>query len=283
MSRYISRAGAGLSVLLPGFLLLLAAGGCGPEIDIGGLMPSGAAGKANLRPEAVHTYLERAEVARPEVVGAATRALREGRRFRERVQDQRQRWTLTTIWIDPDQPHLLHIDTMRDETCPDCKGTGSKTWNQGIMSNVPFETNCMTCKGTGILKNHVTERQFLLTAGDFVDSAQARRQIATRTWGSAPAGAHERVDDLASEDPRTRVAACLWLDRNWVRKGESFQQYLPMLRKARWQERSEEKKLMVYQFWAGKGLPDETDRAYYRIYIDTASGRIIEKGFYSER
>jgi hypothetical protein len=265
--------------LLP--LLLAAAVGCGPEIDIGGLMPSGAAGRADLKPEAVHGYLERAEIARPEVVGSVVRALREGRRFRDRVQDQRQRWTLATVWIDPDQPHLLHVDTMRNETCPDCKGTGTKSWNQGLMSNVPFDTNCMTCDGTGILKNHVTERQFLLTAEDFTHPERARRILTTETWGSAPAGARQYVADLASDDAKTRLAACLWLDRNWVRKGEPFQQYLPMLRKARWQERSGEKELMVYQFWAGKELPSETNRAYYRIYIDTGSGRIIEKGFYS--
>lgn len=107
--------------------------------------------------------------------------------------------------------------------------------------------------------------------------------MAQKAFSGAPAAAPQWVERLASGNPRDRLAACAWLDENYVREGAFFQDIMPMLKKARYFDSNEKKRTMVWQFWAGKDLPEERDRAYYRIYADSKSGKITSKGFYSGR
>ena len=54
-----------------------------------------------------------------------------------------------------------------------------------------------------------------------------------------------------------------------------------MLNRAQFREQSPKKELMVWQFWAGRGIPGET-RAYYRIYASAKTGKVTRAGFYRE-
>jgi hypothetical protein len=255
--------------------------GCGGVPAVVGDMGRSAPGSADISPLALHSYLARADLARPETVQKVMTCLRSGKTFRQRVRDQKNNWTLATVWIDSSRQNTLRIDTCRDETCPVCKGTGKRAWKNETLSRMPFDTRCIKCEGKGFLPNHVIERQYVLSAEDYKDREAAREAIAENAFSQAPAGTNERVAALASENPQERLDACLWLDQNYVRVGEPFQRYMPLLRKARGRDRNE--KVMVWQFWAGKGLPEQSRRTYYRIYADSRSGKVIEKGFYPEQ
>ena len=147
MTRHCRRIVPGTALLAVGLLA-----GC-----IDGYAPSpGEQSRGQLAQAAVHSYLARAELARPEVVQAVTLALRQGRSFRERIRDQRNRWCLATVWID--RRNTLHVVTRRDETCPKCKGTGKRQWSKNVMERLPFDTRCLECDGKGHLENHTVER-----------------------------------------------------------------------------------------------------------------------------
>jgi hypothetical protein len=103
----------------------------------------------------------------------------------------------------------------------------------------------------------------------------------SQAYANAPDGAHTWVERLASPNPRARLDACLWLDQNYVRVGAQFLDIQPMLRKARYHDSDAKKRVMVWQFWAGKDMANEADRTYYRIYADPKTGKITRKGFYS--
>lgn len=268
-----------LRMTLVATTLLLAAGlitgclmGAGPS--------SGTGGQAAISEQAIFDYLGEAEAARPGIVRDVTLHLRQGRVYRKRVQDQRNRWTLLTVWIDPDRPNTLNLVTKRNERCPDCNGTGNRNWKTERLANMPFNTRCLKCKGDGILENEVIERKKSLSSEDYTDPKTARRAARIAAYKDAPPGTEGYVRRLASQQPQERLAACIWLDRHYVRVGAFFQSYLPMLRKARFHETSEKKKKAVWQFWAGKGVPGEHNRSYYRIYVNTRNGKVIKKGFY---
>lgn len=238
----------------------------------------GEVNRAAITEAAIQNYLAEAELARPEVVRRVTVAVKNGRNFRDRVMDQKNRWCLATVWLD--KRNTLHVVTCRNETCPECHGTGKRTWGNQTMQNMPFDTRCLKCKGKGFLEDETVERKYTLSAADYVDTRAAENRIKADTYAKAPAGAEEQVQLLGSPDPAKRLAACLWLDRNYVREGMFFQDLLPMLKMAR--NRDQDKKTMVWQFWAGRGLTGENARAYYRVYADVKTGKVKSKGFYPE-
>lgn len=255
-------------------LFLLFAAGCVSPYS------GGPSQKAKISQVALYSYLEQAELARPEVVKDIRNHLWRGDRFRKRIRDQRNRWCLATVWID--KRNNLNIVTSRDEPCPKCKGTGNRNLSSlKITNQVPFEFRCLECEGTGVLKNHTVPRRFALSPLDFADPEAARARRSEAVWSHAPPEAKRYVAQLGSDDPRRRLAACEWLDRNYVRIGGFFQDYMPMLKKARRREASE--KRTVWQFYAGKDIPSQAHRAYYRIYIANKTGKVIEKGFYPAR
>lgn len=272
-------AGAGLCIMWLAGVVLLA--GC--EFTPGA---KSAGGKGEVSKVAVYNYLATRELAREEIVNDVYEKLQKGKRYRQRVQDQRNRWTLMTVWLDRENEDILHIVTKRDDACPKCNGTGRRDWSKsnemvkGAMNQMPFGTQCLGCGGTGVLVNHVEERKFVLSPGDYIDSDAAKtRQYAT-AMEKAPEGAGEWIEKLGSDDPKERLAACEWLDANFVRKGLHFRTLSPMLAKARWQETNDKKQKMVYQFWAGRGDAALEGKAYYRIYIDAAKGEVESTGFF---
>ncbi len=271
--RSFARSSPGLLAGLIGLSTLLC--GC---LDLG--FGGGGSRQTELDSKALENYLAKAEVARPEVTLAVMNSLRQGQTYRQRVQDQRNRWCLLTVWLAPESPNVLNVVTKRDETCPQCKGTGKRTWDAKFMQNLPMDTFCLKCKGTGSLPNEVVERQYVLAPEDFANVAAARETLSAAAYQGAPPGTESYVQQLASAQPTERLAACVWLDENYVKVGQNFQQYLPMLKKSRWREVNDKAKQTVYQFWAGKDIAGEEARAYYRVYVDNRNGRIQNKGFY---
>ena len=225
-------------------------------------------------------YLNECQVNRPEIVAEVKDLLRAGKHYRKKTRDQKGRATTLTVYVDKD--YMLRIVTYRNDVCPDCNGTGHRSAPFAkLTSKVDVNFGCLECKGTGELKNNTTEKYYVLSPEDFENPEEGRRLFQQRSYANAPSGANVWVERLASPDPRQRLEACLWLDQNYVKKGTFFQDIMPMLKKARYYDSNEKKRIMVWQFWAGKDMPQERNRAYYRIYADTKSGKITEKGFYS--
>ena len=225
-------------------------------------------------------YLAECGVNRPEIVTEVKMKLGEGSYYRKRTRDQKNRATLLTVYVD--RGHLLHIVTFRNETCSECNGTGTRAKPfDKFSSRIAVQFRCLKCEGKGTIPNEVTERYFSLSTEDFENPEEGRTLFAEKAYANAPPDAEQWVERLASQDPRERLAACEWLDRNYVRIGMFFQDITPMLRKARYYEANEKKKMLVWQFWAGKDLPDERRRGYYRIYADSRNGKIVRKEFTS--
>lgn len=225
-------------------------------------------------------YLNECQVNRPEVLNEVKTSLEQGKFYRKSTKDQKGTNTKLTVNVTPD--YMLRIVTWRNETCEACKGTGSKPLPFGkATSNVQAGIRCLECRGVGYHPNHTTEKFFILSAEDFEDPKEGRKIMADRAYSGAPDDAEKWVKRLVSKNPKARLAACEWLDKNYVKVGVQFQSIMPMLKKARYQESNEKRKIMVWQFWAGKDLPEERDRAFYRIYVNTKSGKVTEKGFYA--
>jgi hypothetical protein len=243
--------------------------------------------RAELAAFPLSKYLEVCQVSRPDVVNEVKSLLADGKYYRKRIVDQKGKGTLLTIYVDSD--NILHIVTFRDETCPDCKGTGKRAElfggaiPTGITRNVAVRFKCLKCNGEGVLKNYTNERFFTLSPEDYEDVESARRYFALRAYSDAPPLTRQWVERLASPNPRERLAACQWLDQNYVRTGMFFQDIMPMLSKARYHETNEKRKMLVWQFWAGKDVPNERKRYYYRIYADAKTGKVARKGFFSEK
>lgn len=235
---------------------------------------------AELSQAALADYLARSSLATPEVTRDALGAVRSGRIYRQRVKDQENRSTLATVYVDPD--NALHIVTFRTETCPDCQGTGTRPSPFGAMDKVSVNLRCLRCDGNKKLTNYTDERRYLLSANDFQNPAAAAARLQAETTRDAGPETMKWINALASQDPRERLAACIWLDRNFVREGVRFQTLMPMLDKHRYFEKSDEKKMMAWQFWAGRDLPGEDARAYYRVIADTRTGKVVRKGFFPD-
>ncbi len=238
--------------------------------------------QVKISPYSLGKYLAECQVNRPEIVAEVKKELDAGGHYRKRTKDQKGKATILTVYVDTS--HMLHIVTNRDDACPKCNGTGIGEAPIGkVTKKIGVNFRCINCKGSGVLKGNTTEKYFILSAEDFSNPEVGRQIMADKAYAKAPTGAEGWVERLASKNPRERLAACEWLDENYIREGMFFQDVMPMLKKARYYDSNEKKKIMVWQFWAGKDLPDERDRAYYRVYADSRSGKVTDKGFYSGR
>ncbi|MCC8190408.1 MAG: hypothetical protein LIP77_07200 [Planctomycetes bacterium] len=225
-------------------------------------------------------YLAECQVNRPEIVSEVQATLRDGKYYRKSTKDQKGKGTVLTVSIDPS--YQLRIVTWRNETCPTCDGSGKrKAPFDKVTRNINVNFKCATCDGKGQLDNHTTERYFLLSPEDFSNPELGRTIMREAAYSHAPRDAEAWVERLVSKNPGERLEACLWLDANYVREGMEFQKIMPMLKKARYQEANPKKKVMVWQFWAGKDIPGEQNRAFYRIYANSKTGKITGKGFYA--
>lgn len=233
-----------------------------------------------LNPYHLGKYLSECQVNRPEILNEVRAALAQGKYYRKATKDQKGTPVTLTVNVTPD--YMLRIVTWRDEPCAACGGTGKKSMPlDKITKHISAKFNCIECEGKGYLEKQTTEKFFVLSGEDFENPSEGRRIMAQRAFSGAPRGAEEWVERLVSQDPRERLDACLWLDRNYVKLGMEFQRVQPMLRKARYHETNEKKRLMVWQFWAGRGLEGERARMYYRIYADSKTGKITRKGFFT--
>lgn len=235
---------------------------------------------ANLNAYRLGKYLHECEVNRPEILADVKEALRDGKYYRKATTDQKGKAARITINISPD--YMLRIVTVRNDGCPDCKETGRKSLPfDKITGNVGIAMKCPKCKGKGYFENNTTEKFFILSAEDFENPREGRRIMKEKAFSGAPPGAEEWIERLVSKDPHDRLEACEWLDQNYVRIGSEFQNLMPMLKKARYHEANEKRRIMVWQFWAGKDIPSERGRSFYRIYVNSKSGKVTEKGFYA--
>lgn len=245
-----------------------------------GAPPQGGYIGVNLGVYSLGKYLNELQVNRPEVLNEVKEQLKQGRYYHKRTMDQKARSTQLTVYVTPE--YMLTIRTYRNDTCPDCNGAGHRDAPFDKFSrNVAVKFRCLTCDATGIIPNNTTEKFFILSSEDFENPEEGRRLMAQKAYAGAPQGAQAWVERLASQNPRDRLEACLWLDQNYVRTGMFFQDIMPMLNKARYHDSNAKQRIMVWQFWAGKDIARERDRAYYRIYADTKTGKITKKGFYS--
>jgi hypothetical protein len=236
----------------------------------------------NLGAYSLGKYLGECQVNRPEILNEVKARLREGEYYRRRTRDQKNRGTLLTVFADLD--YNLHIATYRDDTCPDCGGTGTRAAPfEKLSSHVSVQFACLKCKGTGVIKDNLTEKIFVISSEDFENREEGREIAKAKAYRNAPPEAERWVERLISKNPRERLEACRWLDQNYLREGMFFNDAMPMLKKARYFDSNEKKKVMVWQFWAGKDDPGLADHAYYRVYADGKSGKITGKGFYSGR
>jgi hypothetical protein len=221
---------------------------------------------------------------RPDLTSAATTHVQRGQLFRERTRDQKGRWTLATIWIDKNEPDVLRVRTKRTIDCPDCDGTGiRKDVPLGVRKRMSIDFRCLKCDGKGTLENYVEERRFILAEGDLERRGllPGARPRSEKIFPDERLSDEEKaqIEKMVSDNPELRLSALEWLDKNYVEEGIFFHRLSPMLRKARWIAPDDEKKVTVYQFWAGK--EKFPDRAYYRIYVDKIKGKVIHKGFVS--
>lgn len=234
----------------------------------------------NLNSYNLGKYLSECEVNRPEILREVKETLEEGKFYRKATKDQKGKNARITINVTPD--YMLRIVTNRNDTCPTCKGTGRLSLPfEKMTRSVNVARKCLECNGKGYYENNTTEKYFILSAEDFEDPKEGRRVMAEKSYSGAPRGAEEWVERLVSKDPRERLEACEWLDQHYVRVGVQFQTLMPMLKKARYQEADEKTRVMVWQFWAGRDIPEEKERAFYRIYVNTKSGKVTKKGFYA--
>ncbi len=233
-----------------------------------------------LNPYNLGKYLAECEIDRPEILQDVRLALREGRYYRKSTTDQKDRAATITVNVSPD--YMLRIVTLRNDTCTNCKGTGRLDLPFGqFTKSVQIARKCPVCDGKGYLEQNTTEKYFILSPEDFEDPREGRRIMSERSFSDAPSGAEKWVERLVSKNPRERLEACEWLDEHYVKVGGQFQSIMPMLKKARYQEANERKRIMVWQFWAGKDIPGERERSFYRIYVNTKNGKVTQKGFFA--
>ncbi len=235
-----------------------------------------------LNPYNLGKYLSEAEVNRPELLTEIRDTLAEGNYYRKQTTDQKDRPVRLTVSVNQD--YMLRIVTIRNDTCPECKGSGRTNLPFGkITGSIAVAKKCIECNGKGYFPDNLTEKYFILSSEDFENPKEGRRILNEKAYANAPEGAEDYVAMLVSKNPKKRLAACEWLDKNYVRVGGDFQDIMPMLKKARYQEENEKRRIMVWQFWAGKDIPEERDRAFYRIYVNSKNGKIKEKGFYPQK
>lgn len=273
-----------VAVLVSGLLALVA--GC---MDTG----RNAGGKAEVSKEAVAGYLAEYGLNTSGTAAIITQTVQSGGKYRERIKDEKGNFTTLTAWVDRTQQDVFCITFYRDEVCPVCNGTGRKampTFMDTKVSGVAL--TCQKCGGKGKLENQFHKRCWVLSGGDYDDPEAARESQQEYDLKGAPEGTGRYVKMLSSNDPQLRLDACLWLQANYVRPGVFFRNILPILNRARYKGPAERESLStkvlgkrlgegstVYQLWAAKGLKAENARAYWRIFIEDASGKVIRTEF----
>ncbi len=278
------------------FIIRLA--GCGDVTD------GRSGGSAAVTREAVEYYLSQEKLNTPGVAIEVTNALNSGQTYRKVIKDEDKKTTTLTAWIDHKERNLFCITYYRDMVCPKCHGTGLLTVPKKIedmisskVNTVQIGINCPQCHGTGYLKKSLQKKCWILGVADYKDPQAAIAIEEANTLQNAPEGIQTYIDNLASNDPATRLAACVWLDENYIRPGLKLTEITPILDRARFVSPLEDNSILrkvmgkasnqheyaVYQFWAGKGDKTLVNRTYYRVYVDATAGEVLKTAFVGEK
>lgn len=270
------------------FLALLAAGCSGAPSKVGA---------ATVARSTIAAYLDELGLNTPGVADNVTFALNNGDKFREKVEDKTGHATMLTAWVERGARSTICMTYYRDEKCPDCNGTGARAAPGIVADKAHIAFNCRRCKGEGILRNQFHRRCWVLSSEEFRDRASARVETDHAALQNAPAGTAEAAARLGSDDPRERLEACQWLDRNYVRPGQSFQELTPVLERAQYVGTLDSNHKLttkiighrlgsqgetVYQFLAGRGWNGQSGNDYYRIVIDNHSGKVVRTYFVAD-
>jgi hypothetical protein len=251
-------------------------------------------GQAEISRDTVAGYLEPLGLNVNRAADDIALAAQNGRQYRERVTDKFSHPTTLIAWVEKQsRGKMLCLTFYRNEKCPDCNGTGQKALPAFIQGKASIALTCQRCKGTGILRNQFTKRCYLLETADFILPA-ARREHEEQTL---PPEVNQYARQMMDDDPAKRLAACEWLDKNYIRVGMFFEDLRPALDRAQYVGRSDDKSSLaqkifgkrigdsgqtVYQFIASRGSPNAKSRAYYRVFIDNNSGNVVSKMFVGE-
>lgn len=270
------------------FFLGLFCAACGPGDNAGGV---------RLTEAQVARYLAPLDLNSAGVAAAISRQVANSKRYRERITDQNGRRTMLTAWVEERGQTVFCVEYTRDVDCPECKGLGTKELPNFISSKIDrVGRQCQNCDGSGKLKNKKQRNCWVILAAANTTATTAPgggAPNATPAFSGAPAGTRAKVKELGSKDPRVRLAACLWLDRNYIRSGMNALELLPLFEMARYTGAVNDDNLArkifgkstgaettrVYQFWAAKGLPAEWKRGYYRIFVNASKGTVLRKTF----
>lgn len=267
-----------IGVILVLFSIFVFSGcGGGNLLPFGG--PSGSS-KLRIKPESMSRFLSDLQLDTAYIRSGAIGCIAKGKSFRERIKDQKGRWTLTTVWVDNTDANILYVQTQRTATCPVCNGTGIRK----TEVNLSVDFRCLKCKGSGKIEDYLEQRKYILSEEDLVDGgvlggnpfASKQPDIGYRNV-ELSAQEEKYVSMLASSKGEERLEALRWLDTHYVSMNVFFHRIMPMLRKATWIEADEKRGVTLYQF---KGdIDNNPDMAYYRIFVKKASGKVIKKMF----
>lgn len=253
--------------------------GCSPTEAV--KMPSISIGfdrdpmAAPVKAEAVRRFLAKADLDRSQIVSAATASIRRGEVYNTRERDKHGRWQHIAVWVDAEEPGVLRVYKKGVITCPACNGSGVRQTSFKLPKSI--EIQCRDCKGTGEIEDRVRLR-YVLARSDYKEGARIPAPL-------QPAEARlsreeeQYIRQAVEDDPTRRLQALEWLNVHYIRRGEFFHRFQPLLRKARWIETDPERGVTVYQFWAGKSA--HPAKAYFRVWVDAESGRIERTNFVS--
>ena len=257
-------------------------------------------GSAAVTRSAIEYYLGEEKLNSPGVAVEVAAALNNGQEYKKVIKDENKKTTTLRAWIDRKDRTLFCITYYRDMICPKCHGTGfltlpSKLQNalQSKIKTTNIGISCNQCHGKGHLDKVLQKKCWILGVADYKDPQTAIALEEANTLQTAPANTQTYIDNLASTDPATRLAACEWLNTNYIKPGLRLIEISPILDRARFVSPIEDKSIMrkimgkasgqhefsVYQFWAGKGEPSLANKTYYRIYVDSTAGEVIKTAF----
>jgi DnaJ-class molecular chaperone len=103
----------------------------------------GRATPLSIKREAYRGYLSQSAVGTEEIVNQTLPSIRVGEKARFSGRDELGNRCSVRVYVDPDNPMLLHVVTVSNRPCPTCGGSGTR----GDFAGLPLR--CLACDGSG--------------------------------------------------------------------------------------------------------------------------------------